>query len=131
MNFYILNVDKETPNYIKEIEKARASSLLPPGEIHIYGGSPEEYQEGVFVHEESGISFLARYLSQITDVDKNSKDQLIPSHEAPHILAKVVIILLDLIKRSWELTTFPAEIGLTFSLLGSLSGLGSFTSFLI
>lgn len=114
MNFYILNVDHETPRYIASIKEAQKTGQIKSGQIHIYGKGSEEYKDEAFVHEENGLSFLARYLSQSSSVDPAYNDQLVPSHEAPHVLAQVILILLESRKSSWKLRDFPKPFNLPY-----------------
>lgn len=94
MNFYILNKDKSTGTYIKSINKAIEAGQIGAGRILL-----------------RDIDFLTSLLETATDPDLKSTDQLIPSHDAPHILAQVIIGLLKRSGYRVEFADFPSGIG--------------------
>lgn len=110
MNFYILNVDKDTKNYVEQIKDLYGRGKIKPADIHVYGGGFKS-SDRVYVHDENGISFLARYLAQSSELDLAKEDQLIPSHTAPHILAQVVIALLESEGCHTKFSPMPGKLG--------------------
>lgn len=114
VNFYILNADTQTTKYVNSLISAQKSGELEKGEVHIYGQGSASYGEKAFTHDENGISFLVRYLSQASEADLKHNDQLVPSHEAPHLLAQVVLVLLESKGYKWKLAKFPEVLGLHY-----------------
>lgn len=89
MNFYIINIDNATAEYINDIKDAASKGDIQLGDIRTV--SVEDFAD---VLEKS--SNLRR-----TD------DQLIPSHSAPHVLAQVIIILLKRMGKTVRQADFP------------------------
>lgn len=116
MNFYILNTDESTPVYIRDIELAASDGEIDVGRIHLCSKDKKDYGDSVVVHREGGADFLANYLAGISPSDLDTDDQLIPSHNAPHVLAQAAIRLLE--KRGCYPRTvdFSSEVGTPYEL---------------
>lgn len=111
MNFYVLTVDETTKDYIHRIYLAGVAGEIPLDDIYVSSLDEEVKSDNVVFRNEEGVDFLAGILIGATAEDAETDDQLIPSHEAPHVLAHVMMRLLDIEGYKCKLVDLVGRIG--------------------
>ena len=111
MNFYVLNDDDTTRDYIHKIYLAGVSGKISLENIYLASLDADVKSDNVVLRAEDGIDFMAGIISGSTEEDLNTDDKLIPSHEAPHVLAQVMMRLLETEGYKSKLIAFPEKIG--------------------
>lgn len=109
MDFYILKRDESTNSYIDQLNTAAKKGLIKMATIHVYGEMDAGRFGNVETFPSDGVGFLVDHLWN--NKGEHTEDQLIPSHSAPHVLAKVMIELLQREGLSPELVAFQKVIG--------------------
>ncbi len=100
MNFYIADRDDSTDTYIENLTKAGEAGEIEVDEIEVW---------------DDGVLSLADWLLG-RPAGYTTDDQLIPSHAAPHLLARLFVEIFDRKGWGWQMIPFPEEIGTPYEI---------------
>jgi len=100
MNFYIADSDDSTETYINNLTSAGEAGEIEVDEIEVW---------------DDGVLSLADWLLG-RPADYVTDDQLIPSHSAPHLLARLFTEIFTRKVWEWKMIPFPSEIGTPYEI---------------
>lgn len=113
MNFYILNFDDTTLDYVSRLNEAASRGEVQLEKIFVCNKAPVKPCKNMEIINQGGAEFLTGFLNSKKSPGFK-KDQIVPSHDAPHVLAQVFKSLMENCGYECVLTDLPGKVGTPF-----------------